>query len=242
MSNRISTYIIFSEQEQARRTQLQKIQEYFADLTIVDAIFPSMVRVPFLERLIAKSKERTGTALLENEIGVLMSHRKVWHEIVLKAKDPNMHYLVLESDSKVKNIQLIEKYYHQIQSKFDLFFWGAWNGNATIRHSTKIILEKGVEIGEPMIKSIYGAYGYSINANGAKYMLKKSAKIAYPVDLYKHYVNLKELKVGVIQPEQIGTWLTTDSTIRIESKSALLKRNLIIKIFNCRNKIHAYFC
>jgi len=81
-----------------------------------------MVRVPFLERLIAKSKERTGTALLVNEIGVLMSHRKVWHEIIQKAKDPNMHYLVLESDSKVKNIQLIEEYYHQIQSKFDLFF------------------------------------------------------------------------------------------------------------------------
>ena len=242
MTNSISTYIIFSDQEQARMGQLQKIQEYFSDLTIINAIFPNKTRVPFLQSLINKTKERTGKALLVNEIGVLMSHRKVWHEIIQIATDPNKHYLVLESDSKVNNGELIEKYYKHIESKFDLFFWGAWNGNATIRRSTKIELGKGLEIGEPMIKSIYGAYGYSINTKGARYMLKKTSKIAYPVDLYKHYINLKELKVGVIKPEQIGTWLTTDSNIRVESKITLLKRYLVIKIFNCRNKIHAYFC
>lgn len=242
MSNTISTYIIFSEQEQARLVQLQKIKEYFDNLTIEEAIFPHKTHVPFLTKMIEKSKERTGTALLANEIGVLMSHRKVWHEIVEKATNPQKHYLVLESDSKIKNITIIEKYFSQIQENYDLFYWGAWNGNVTISRSSKVKLENGVTIGEPMIKSVYGAYGYSINAKGAKYMLKNSAKIAYPVDLYKHYVNLNEIKVGAMDPEAIGTWLTTDSTIRKETKWSLLRRNLVIKIFNCRNKIHAYFC
>lgn len=242
MSNHISTYIIFSQQEIERLDQLQKVKEYFKDLTIIDAIFPNKIHVPFLSKMIEKSKQRTGKALLENEIGVLMSHRKVWLDILQNANDINKHYLILESDSKIKCIQIIEKYYQLIQSKFDLFFWGAWNGNIAIKRSTKIEIEMGLVIGEPMIKSVYGAYGYSINVEGAKYMLRNTAKVAYPVDLYKHYIDLKVLKVGAMDPEVIGTWLTTYSTIRKETKWSLLKRNLVIKIFNCRNKIHAYFC
>lgn len=242
MSNTIATYIIFSKHEHERLVQLQKVKECFTNLTIVDAIFPNKIHVPFLSKMIEKSRERTGTALLMNEIGVLMSHRKVWNEIVKKANDPQKHYLILESDSKIKQISIIEKYYDSIEGTYDLFYWGAWNGNVTLTRSSKKNLENGLTIGEPLIKSVYGAYGYSLNAKAAKYLLKNSSKIAYPVDIYKHYVDLKEIKVGAMDPEVIGTWLTTNSTIRKETKWSLLKRNLVIKIFNCRNKIHAYFC
>ena len=78
MANTIPTYIIFAQAEKERLPQLQAIQNYFKDLTIVEAIFPSKQHVPFLTKLIAKSKERTGKALLANEIGIILSQRKVW--------------------------------------------------------------------------------------------------------------------------------------------------------------------
>ena len=241
MANTIPTYIIFAEQEKERLPQLAAIQNYFKELTIVEAIFPSKQHVPFLTKLIAKSKERTGKALLTNEIGIILSQRKVW-QAILKRAVANEHYLILESDSKIQHLSMMESYFEKMQNKYDVFFWGAWNGHVSIKRSTLEKLEKGVKVGEPMIKSVYGAYGYSVNAKGAKYLLKHTGKISHPVDLYKHYINPAELKLGSIQPEIIGTWLTTQSTIRQESRWQLIRRNLIIKIFDCRNRIQAYFC
>ena len=260
MANTISTYIIFAQAEQERLPQLAAIQNYFQDLTIIDAVFPNKEHVPFLQKLIEKSKERTGKALLTNEIGIILSQRKVWRAIIEREQQFNnknnndanntnalnkgsgQHYLILESDSKILHIEPLERYYEKMQNKYDIFFWGAWNGHVSIRRSTQELLEKGIKVGEPMIKSVYGAYGYAINAKGAKYLLANTSKISHPVDLYKHYVNPAAIKLGAIQPELIGTWQTTNSTIRQESNWQILKRTLIIKIFNCRNRIHAYFC
>jgi hypothetical protein len=97
-------------------------------------------------------------------------------------------------------------------------------------------------MGTPLIKSVYGAYGYSINAKAAKQLLKSTGKIKYPVDLYKHYNQIGGLSIGAIQPELISTWQTTQSTIRPETNLDKFKRNLRIKIFSCRNQIQAYFC
>jgi GR25 family glycosyltransferase involved in LPS biosynthesis len=89
---------------------------------------------------------------------------------------------------------------------------------------------------------VYGAYGYSLNAKAAKYLLKQSKKINNPVDLYKHYVDPSQIKMGAISPELISTWQTTDSTIRKEQLIHKVKRIIIIKIFHLRNQILAYFC
>ena len=75
-----------------------------------------------------------------------------------------------------------------------------------------------------------------------KYLLKKTARISYPVDLYKHTIDPSELKLGSIVPEVIMTWRTTDSSIRSESKWHLVKFELIRLLFYCRNTIQSYFC
>ena len=121
--------------------------------------------------------------------------------------------------------------------KYDFFFWGAWNGYASLKKST---VQHGV--GEPLIKSVYGAYGYSLNAKAARYLLQKTARIAYPVDMYKRFVDPSEISLGAIVPEVISTWRTSDSLIRRESRRHLLTAELIRMIFYCRNTIQSYFC
>ena len=97
-------------------------------------------------------------------------------------------------------------------------------------------------MGEPLIKSVYGAYGYSINSKAARYLLQKTARVAYPVDMYNHFVDPAEISIGSIIPEVITTWRTSDSLIRQESRVQLMAAELIRMIFYCRNTIQSYFC
>jgi GR25 family glycosyltransferase involved in LPS biosynthesis len=170
-----------------------------------------------------------------------MSHRSIWKKIV-QEHNPNQHYLVLESDSKINDIQLIQQAMPTVEEGYDLFFFGAWNNHVSIKRSSSTTLAKHYKTGTPLIRSVYGAYGYSLNVKAAKHLLAQSSKINYPVDLYKHYVDQATIKIGAIQPELISTWQTTDSTIRKEATIDRLKRVIKMKIFSLRNQILAYFC
>jgi GR25 family glycosyltransferase involved in LPS biosynthesis len=242
----LPTYILYSKHEAARANQVTAIQQYFTNAIVVESIFPKYEKVPFLDKLIKKSKERTGAALLTNEIGVLLSHRSIWQTIIKKARventHPNTHYLILESDSKINNFELIQTKTAMVEKNYDLFFWGAWNNHVSIKRSSILSYEGKYRIGSPLIRSVYGAYGYSLNAKAAQKMLASTKKIKYPVDLYKQYDSIGGLSIGAIQPELISTWLTTESSIRPESNFDKFKRILRIKIFSCRNQIQAYFC
>jgi GR25 family glycosyltransferase involved in LPS biosynthesis len=225
-------FVLFAEHETERISHLKAIKAVLPSVVVVEPVFPSRTRVPFLERLITKSKERTGKALLPSEIGLIIGHRRIWRQI---AKDnSNSHYLILESDSKIIRPELLLS---ENAEPFDVFFWGAWNGYMSLKKST---VNNG--IGEPLIKSVYCTYGYSLNAKGAVYLLKHSNKVAYPIDLFKHYVNPKEIKLGGIVPEVISSWRTTHSLIRKESTVYLIKLKLIQLTFYCRNTIQSYFC
>ena len=68
------------------------------------------------------------------------------------------------------------------------------------------------------------------------------ARIAYPVDMYKRFVDPLEISLGAIVPEVISTWRTSDSLIRRESRGHLVTAELIRMIFYCRNTIQSYFC
>jgi hypothetical protein len=81
-----------------------------------------------------------------------------------------------------------------------------------------------------------------LNAKAARYLLQKTARIAYPVDMYKRFVDPAEISIGAIVPEVISTWRTSDSLIRRESRWHLLTAELIRMIFYCRNTIQSYFC
>lgn len=245
----LSTYILYSKYEPARAEQVGALQAVFPNAEIAEPVFPKFEKVPFLNKLIQKSKERTGSALLPSEIGVLMSHRRIWQKIVMEAKyeSPALnsiaskHYLILESDSKLNDTESLQQLYPGIEKEYDLFFWGAWNNHVSIKRSTSRKYGK-FKIGEPMIRSVYGAYGYSLNALAAQKMLDSTSNIKYPVDLYKHYAHLDTIKIGAIQKELISTWQTTDSTIRPESQFDKLRRKLKIRLFSFRNQIQAYFC
>ena len=242
-STAIPIYILYSKHEPARAEQVALIQACFPNAEIAAPIFPKYEKVPFLEALINKSLERTGSALLPSEIGVLMSHRRIWQKIVMNAKNslPSKHYLIFESDSKLNDMESLTQLYPAIEKEYDLFFWGAWNNHVSIKKSTSRKYGN-YKIGEPMIRSVYGAYGYSLNAIAAQKMLDSTRNIKYPVDLYKNYAHLGTLKIGAIQKEIISTWQTTDSTIRPESQFDKLRRKLKIRLFSFRNQIQAYFC
>lgn len=225
-------FVLFAEHETERKVHVEAMRSALPVLEVVEPVFPSRVHVPFLEALIEKSYSRTGKGLLPTEIGVILSHRKVWRIIAREGLDE--HCLVLESDSRILKPELLQS---ETAEKYDLFFWGAWNGYASLKKST---VQHGV--GEPLIKSVYGAYGYSLNAKAAKYLLQKTARIAYPVDMYKRFVDPAEISLGAIVPEVISTWRTSDSLIRSESRRHLLTAELIRMIFYCRNTIQSYFC
>ena len=225
-------FVLFAEHETERKAHVEAMRSALPELEVVEPVFPSRGHVPFLEALIDKSRTRTGKALLTTEIGVILSHRKIWSKIARESSEE--HFLVLESDSRILKPELLKA---ETAKKYDLFFWGAWNGYASLKKST---VQHGV--GEPLIKSVYGAYGYSLNSKAAKYLLQKTARIAYPVDMYKRFVDPADISMGAIVPEVISTWRTTDSMIRKESRRHLLTAELIRMIFYCRNTIQSYFC
>jgi len=215
MTKPIPAFIIYGQNEHARQAQVNLIQKALPDSVLIDPIFPSGQKVPFINDLIQNAFKRSGYQLLPSEIGVFMSHRSIWKKIV-QSNNPNQHFLVLESDSKINDIQLIQQAMPIVEAGYDLFFFGAWNNHVSIKRSSSTTL--------------------------AKHLLAQSSKINYPVDLYKHYVDQATIKIGAIQPELISTWQTTDSTIRKEATIDRLKRIIIIKIFSLRNQILAYFC
>jgi GR25 family glycosyltransferase involved in LPS biosynthesis len=225
-------FVLFAEHETERQSHVEALRTVLPALELVEPIFPSRIQVPFLEAMVEKSRARTGKALLSTEIGVILSHRKIWAKIA--KEKTNDHFLVLESDSRILKPELLKA---EKVEKYDLFFWGAWNGYTSLKRSS---VKNGV--GEPLIKSIYGAYGYSLNSKAAAYLLKKTAKVAYPVDMYKRFVDPAEISLGAIVPEVISTWRTSDSLIRKESRGHLLTAELIRLIFYCRNTIQSYFC
>ena len=242
MTKPIQAFIIYGQNEHTRQAQVNLMQEVLPNSVLVDPIFPATQKVPFLKDLIQNAYKRSGYKLLPSEVGVFMSHRSIWKKIVQLNNDPNQHFLVLESDSKINDMRLIEQTMQKVETGYDLFFWGAWNNHVSIKKSTAVSIDNKYKIGVPLIRSVYGAYGYSINIKAAKHLLAQSSKINYPVDLYKHYVDQATIKIGAIQPELISTWQTTDSTIRKEANIDRLKRIIIIKIFSLRNQILAYFC
>ena len=241
MSVSIPTYILFASHEINRAHQFELLKKELPEIQVVEPIFPNYTRIPFLSKMQSISFQRTGKSLLTSEIGVILSHRKIWQKIKNEGID-GKHYLILESDSKIVSINTINTHWKAVENKYDLFYWGAWTNNVSIKRSTRVQLNASYFMGEPLIKSVYGAYGYSINPKAAGYLLSQLKKVNYPVDLYKHYVNPNNIRIGAISPEIIHTWQTTESTIRKENLFDKLYRITRIKIFRLRNEILAYFC
>ena len=245
MNTTIPSFILQSIHEPERKNQVDEIKKHLPQVEIIEPVFPKYQRVPFLHSLVQKSKERTGKKLLITEIGVLMSHRKIWQKIValsrLNINPANTHYLIFESDSKIIDLETLYEHIGMVQNKYELFFWGAWHNNVSIKKSSITATFQNYIIGTPLIKSVYCAYGYTINAKAAQKMLDATNKINYPLDLFKHYYNINSFSIGAIKPEVISTWQTTQSTIRAVNTWSRIKHFIIINIFYFRNQVKAYF-
>ena len=237
----IHGFMLYAQREHARLPQVKLIQEAFEHIELVEAVYPKFTHVPFLDKMIALSKARTGRALLTNEIGVLLGHRIIWKHILKAATSDNEHFLIFESDSKLNDVLLLKSNFHKYTSNYDLFFWGAWDGHARIHRSSIQFTEGDYQIGAPLIKSVYCTYGYSLNKKAAALLLRSTNKIAYPVDIFKKYIPKGALSIGAVRPELISAWYNTPSTIRVESTVKKMKNWCIVQIFDLRNLIHAYF-
>ena len=230
MINNIKTYILYSKKELDRLENINLIKENIKGIEEVEAVFPKYINVPFLDKLISKSKERTGKALNANEIGCLLGHRKIWQAVLKREANEHEHFLIMESDSIINNYGILENTFSKYTKHYDLFFWGAWNGNVSIKRSTIIYKENNKTIGEPIIGSVYCTYGYSINKAGASYLLKQTRKIAWPVDTFRFIINTNNIKLGAISKELISTPIYLRSYIRNNSLVNSYKRQLITKI------------
>jgi GR25 family glycosyltransferase involved in LPS biosynthesis len=240
MVSAIKTYILYSPLETDRTERVKALSKLFSDFTISNSIYPSQTHIPFLNKLIEKSKERTGSALRASEVACLLGHRQIWRDILKTNIADNEHVLVMESDSKINNFETLNQYFNQYTKPYDLFFWGAWEGNLKIKRSTIKYYHEQYKVGEPLIKTLYCMYGYSLNKKAARYLLQQTRKIAYPVDIFKQFIEPGNIQIGAIKKEVIGTWLE-GSYIREMTTLYTIKRKLLLFVLNIRNSIKAYF-
>jgi len=240
MVSAIKTYILYSPLETDRTERVKALSKLFSDFTISNSIYPSQTHIPFLNKLIEKSKEKTGSALRASEVACLLGHRQIWRDILKTNIADNEHVLVMESDSKINNFETLNQYFNQYTKPYDLFFWGAWEGNLKIKRSTFKYYHEQYKVGEPLIKTVYCMYGYSLNKKAARYLLQQTRKIAYPVDIFKQFIEPGNIQIGAIKKEVIGTWLEW-SYIREMTTLYTIKRKLLLFVLNIRNSIKAYF-
>jgi GR25 family glycosyltransferase involved in LPS biosynthesis len=232
-------YVIQSIHEPGRENNVRRLCAQLPGIKRVEALYPAFEKVPFLERMIAVSKVRTGAALKPGEIGCLMSHRRIWKDIVKHAGNEHEHYLVTESDSTINDIGVLTAHWQGMQDLYDLFFWGAWDGHMQLFRSGKKSLAKNYAYGVPFIRSVYCTYGYSLNAKAARCLLRQTARVHYPVDQFKHFLSPGMLAIGGVMPELIST-AGADSYIREDPKRSWYGR-LFVAILDIKNSIICTF-
>ena len=232
-------YVITSAHESSRKEQVERLmKDCQFPIQKVDAIYPSLQHVPFTARLLEASRLRVGKALLHGELGCLLSHRKVWRDIVSRDPNPKEHFLVFESDSMIMDAYVLNNSFQKLTQSCDLFFWGAWEGHLKFFRST--IRKEGAKhrTGEPFIKTAYCTYGYSLNRKAAQLLLKRTARISHPVDQFKYFFTQDELKLGGILPEVVtGNQIT--STIRGNDNG--WKKRLLLFVLDIKNNFICAF-
>ncbi len=239
MVNEIPGYIIGSKYEHDRVENISVVKKQIPLLQYEEAVYPDYVKVPFLNRLRELSFKRTGHQLSNGELGCLLSHRKVWRKIAASKQDEHVMFLVLESDSHLNDAEVIGRQFDVMAQNFDLFFWGAWEGHMKLFRSTKKKLSRAFVYGQPYIKTVYCTYGYSLNKRAAAYLLRKTNRVAYPVDQFKKFVCEHELRIGGASPELINTIGRQKSYIQKNRNS--IKEFFIWMLLDLRNSIVCYF-
>jgi GR25 family glycosyltransferase involved in LPS biosynthesis len=200
----IKGFIIHSVHEPARAAHVESILNQFIHIKRIEAIYPSQQKVPFLAEIIKCSINRTGKALTHGEIGVLLTNRWIWQQIVQNATDEQEHFLILESDSLIKEPSLLAKDFKTLTNAYDLFYFGGWLGHIQLFRSARKKWADHFLVGEPYIKTLCSGYGYALNKRAAALMLARTKKVGYAFDEVRRYLQQDELKLGAVVPE----WIT----------------------------------
>ena len=239
MNNRICGYILGSVHEKDRTKNISFLKTQIQSLEYEEAIYPKFNKIPFIKQIKERSYARTGSTLKDGEIGCLLSHRRIWKKIASSSADSTSMFLVLESDSCIQDLQVVGQHFEHISQRFDLFFWGAWEGHMKLCQSTKKSLSGKWVIGEPFIKTIYCTYGYSLNKQAASYLLQQTRKVGYPVDLFKKFVCKDDSRIGGVVPELISTVGRGKSYIR-ENRNRI-REFLYWMLLDCKNTLICLF-
>lgn len=240
----MKTFILFSKYEQARAANVALLRSCLPHAELVDAVYASKQKIPFLQKAMDCARLRTGIPLLAGEIGCLLSHRNIWRKIMEGPGNASDHFLILESDSTINNLAAFNTFLDASDASvspqiYDLFFYGAWDGNMQLFRSTKKQLNPDYTIGEPFIKSIYCTYGYSLNKKAAALLLKRTGLFNYPVDQFKRFFLQHELKLGGIMPELVST-CGADSHIRKKPVFTLVN-DVFLTLLTIKNKLICFF-
>ncbi len=223
-------FLINSTIEKERISNIISIKKIFNKVIDIEAIYPNLIHVPFLNNLKNLSKIRTKRELKSSEIGLLLSHRNAWNKFLLTEEN---EALFLESDSLILNKEFIQNNLVKFHLNYDIFFWGAFDGRMKINKKNNFILSKYF-IGHPVVNSLYCTYGYSLNRKAAKYLLKQTNKINYPVDYWKKRLQNSNLSIGGINPEVISTNSHFSSTIQ-NTNFNIYNYKLVKKIIDLKN-------
>ena len=236
----MKTFIVYNEIEADRVHLVKKLQAAFPMHQIVKAVYPNETHVPFIHSIQAVSKKRTGRALSIGEIGCLLSHRKVWREIVKGSGSETEAYMIVESDAIVKEAGKINDNFKNLHQHYDVFFWGAFEGRTQLFRSSVKKMEGDYQVGIPFIKSLYCTYGYSINKKAANYLLKVTGLFDHPVDLWKRNLKNTNLKIGAVKPEIIAADKDIKTNIQ-NAKTSFLKQWILYFLVEIKNRIIVYF-
>jgi len=230
-------YLVSSKDEVERLTHIEALKILFQDVISIEAIYPSKTHIPFYSQIKSISKTRTGATLSDGALGCLLSHRLIWRRF-LNQKEQDF-CIIMESDSKIDNLSIIQLHQANISAQYDLFFWGAFDNRMKLLQSTKMPLSDQYQIGTPFMHSLYCTYGYSINKKTAKFLLESTKRFNYPVDYWKLRLKDSHLRVGGILPNIITTVTSFKSTISYP------KKNIFVLLFdamiNLKNSIISYF-
>ncbi len=239
VTDNIQAFVITSATEVSRIENTRQLQRQVQGLRLVEAVYPKYQKVPFLAQLIQKSKERGGKALNPGEIGVILSNRKIWQEVIRIAVSDEQHFLVMESDSCINDVATLHRHAASLTVGYDMFFFGAWLGHMKLTRSSRKRIAGRYYVGEPFIKTICSAYGYSVNRKAARYLLQCTGKISFPVDEFKKYMEPGVLRIGGIVPELISHQ-KGESTIGHGEMLPVLER-IWLFLLDIRNSIICYF-
>lgn len=235
----MKAFLITSSIETKRTKNIELLEKQIDNVYVIEAVYPSIQKVPYLNKLLISSQDFIQRALSHGELGCIMSHRKVWTEIK-NDETSEQAFLILESDAIINNADLLKSNIDEFHTQYDIVFWGAFDGRAKLLRSQQKPLGNGYTYGAPLLNSLYCTYGYSINKKAALYLLNNTKKASFPVDYWKYRLTNSGLKIGAIVPELISTEGKQNSYVQNQVEFSI-KQYLFDRTIDLKNQILCYF-